>query len=199
MAFIDNDLGMPAWGTRYHFMTVKKNERFKFRDVHRRSDFFYGQVLSTNKIDRMIKDSLHSMLPVGINPRVGEAVICQNFYGEEIDHKWYRAQIVSKWGDMYRVIFVDYGYAAEYQKDVFERHARYPTIELIRKPITCIPFKDNNSYKEIGMKLILSDLLQKYKRQIWFRLQHDYEKQVFNHKTVYQGSIYLRIGGRKVP
>ena len=192
MAFSNGSLG-------YRYISVKKNERFKFLDVHRSSNFFYGRVQSTTMIDRMIEDSLNSMRPVGFNPLVGEAVVCQNFNGERVDHKWYRAQIVSKWDDMYRVIFVDYGNAAEYHKDVFCRHALYPTIELIQKPITCIPFKDKNNYSGVGMKVILSDFMKKCKRQWRFKAGHNYKEKVFNHQKAFQGKIFIRIGRRKVP
>ena len=97
MAFVNNSLG-------YRYMSVRENDRVKFLDVHRESDYFYGRIRSTDMIDRMIEDSLEAMRPVGINPRVGDAVICQYIHGEEADQKWHRAQIVSQWVDMYRVI-----------------------------------------------------------------------------------------------
>ena len=120
MAFVNNSLG-------YRYISVKENDKIKFLDVHRESDYFYGRIRSTDTIDRMIEASLDVMRPVGINPRVGDAVVCQYIHGEEADQKWHRAQIVSKCVDMYRVVFVDYGNAAECHKDVFHDHAQIPT------------------------------------------------------------------------
>ena len=192
MAFVNNSLG-------YRYMSVRENDRVKFLDVHRESDYFYGRIRSTDMIDRMIEDSLEAMRPVGINPRVGDAVICQYIHGEEADHKWHRAQIVSQWVDMYRVIFVDYGNAAEYHKDVFHDHARIPTKELMKKYITCIPFKDKNDYSGVGMKAILGDLMHRYKKQWRFRFKNGSNKEVFNHDTVFEGTIRISIDGGYIP
>ena len=207
MAFVNNSLG-------YRYISVKENDTIEFLNVfrgqyqfvesaenpvYRESDYFYGRIRSTDTINRMIEASLDVMRPVGINPRVGDAVVCQYIHGEKANQKWYRAQIVSKWVDMYRVVFVDYGNAAEYHKDVFHDHARIPTKELMKESITCIPFKDKNDYSGIGMKAILCDLMQRYKKQWRFKFRNGSNKEVFNHDTVFEGIIRISIDGNHIP
>ena len=100
---------------------------------------------------------------------------------------------------MYGDVFVDYGNAAEDYKDGFHDHARIPTKELMKKSITCIPFKDKNDYSGVGMKAILCDLMQRYKKQWRFKFRNGSNKEVFNHDTVFEGIIRISIDGNHIP
>ena len=176
-------------------MSVKAYEVIKLLDVRRESRCFFGRIRPTDIIDRMIEETLDMMNPVGINPRVGDALVCQYINGEEADQKWHRAQIVSNWLNMYRVIFVDHGHAAEYHEDEFQHYARIPTKELMNMAITCIRFKDKRDYSAVGARARLDDLMFRYKKEWRFQFMDGSHNQIFRHDTVFRGSICISIEG----
>ena len=182
----------------YRYRSVKAYEVIKLLDVRRESRCFFGRIRPTDIIDRMIEETLDLMNPVGINPRVGDALVCQYIQGEEADQKWHRAQIVSNWLDMYRVIFVDHGRASEYHENEFHRYARIPTKELMKKPITCIRFKDKSDYSAVGARARLDDLMLRYKKKWRFQCLNGLHMQIFRHDTVFRGRISISIEGGHV-
>ena len=192
MAYISNSLG-------YRYADFARDEKIKLIDVHRETNYFYGRVWLPKTISRLIEESLASMRPVGVNPNLGEAVICQYIHGKEADMKWYRAQIVNKFDSIYRVVFVDYGSAAEYHADVFHEHARVPTEELIKKKISCVPFKDKNDYSaKVGMKSILDDIVRNHRGCWRFLPSKEHVMERFDANFVMLGRIYVKIEGKNI-
>ena len=192
MAYIQNSLG-------YRYPDLKRDEKIKLVDVHRETNYFYGRMFHPKIISRLIEENLSSMRPVGLNPRLGEAVICQYIHGKEADMKWYRAQIANKYDSIYRVIFVDYGSAAEYHADVFHEHARVPTEELIRKKITCVPFKDKNDYSaKVGVKSILDEIIRNHRGSWRFLPSKEHVMERFDPNYVMTGRIFVKINGKNI-